>query len=202
MGVGSSWDHSLKTNPVSNPVIHAQTNFSIARLVSDEKVNDPAKPEIILEQVPAEVIACNFWLLAAAPGSPYLPQAWFQPEGQTLPVVGTLRQWFAQSEEAQSLVNAAPAAIHSQTIGHYLLLPHYEWGIADWHLEVIRPFIKKYTPTIGFSLAEATHAGRVTVIGDQNSYSDEDLNMLRNAGCIVERISGDGTSIATQLAER
>jgi hypothetical protein len=202
LGVGSPWDHTLKTNPVSNPVVHAQTNFTIARLATGEVVNDPVKPEIILEQMPAEVMACNFWLLAAAPDSPYLQQAWFQPEGQTMPVVGTIRQWFAHSEETRSPVNAAPAAKNSHTIGHYLLLPHYEWGIADWHLEVIRPFVKKYTPTIGFSLSEAAHAGRVTVIGNQNSYSDDDLNMLRNAGCIVERISGDGTSIATQLAER
>jgi hypothetical protein len=202
LGVGSPWDHTLKTNPIPNPVVHAQTNFTIARLAAGEEVNDPVKPEIPLEQLPEEVIACNFWLLAASPDSPYLPHAWFQPEGQTMPVVGTIRQWFAHLEEIRSTVKAAPATNQAHTIDHYLLLPHYEWGIADWHLEIIRPFVKKYTPTIGFSLAEAAHAGRVTVIGNQSSYSDEDINMLRNAGCIVERICGDGTSIATQLAER
>ncbi len=202
LGAGSPWDTASKANPVSNPVVHAQTNFTIARLASGETVTDPAKPEITLEPISDEVVSCNFWLLAAAPDSPYLQQAWVQPEGQTLPVVGTIRQWFAHLQETKVAAGVTAASKSAHAIEHYLLLPHYEWGIADWHLEVIRPFVKKYTPTIGFSLAEATHAGHVTVIGNQSSYSDDDINMLRSAGCVVERISGDGTSIATQLAER
>ncbi|MCJ7623647.1 MAG: hypothetical protein MUO76_09105 [Anaerolineaceae bacterium] len=87
-------------------------------------------------------------------------------------------------------------------IAHYLLLPTYEWGVADWHLEIIQPFVKKYRPTIGFSLKEAVLANRVTVIGNQQSFSDEIIDRLQAAGCEVERISGDGTTIATRLAER
>ena len=119
-----------------------------------------------------------------------------------MPAVGTIRQWFAQVEQKKPVVNPVTQANQGTIIAHYLLLPVYEWGVADWHLEIIRPFVKKFTPTIGFSLAEAAHATRVTVIGNLNSFSDEDMNMLRNSGCIVERICGDGTSIATQLAER
>jgi putative cell wall-binding protein len=62
--------------------------------------------------------------------------------------------------------------------------------------------VKKYRPTIGFSLEQASLAVKVTVIGNTQSFSDEQLDLLRNAGCQVERISGDGTSIATQLQER
>jgi hypothetical protein len=87
-------------------------------------------------------------------------------------------------------------------ISHYLLLPAYEWGVAEWHLDVIKPFVRKYQPTIGFSIAEAALAARVTVIGGEQSFSDEALADLRNHGCQVERIAGDGTTIATQLAER
>ena len=93
-----------------------------------------------------------------------------------------------------------PLPLSGQPIPHYLLLPRYEWGIADWHLEVIRPFVIKYQPTIGFSLDEASHAKRVTVIGGEGSCPDDELNQLRISGCAVERISGDGTSIATTLA--
>jgi hypothetical protein len=87
-------------------------------------------------------------------------------------------------------------------IEHYLLLPTYEWGVADWHLEIIQPFVKKYKPTVGFSLKEAVLSNQVTVIGNQQSFSDEILDRLQAAGCKVERISGDGTTIATKLAER
>jgi hypothetical protein len=87
-------------------------------------------------------------------------------------------------------------------IKHYLLLPTYEWGIAEWHLDAIKPFVKKYQPTIGFSLKEAVLASKVTVVGNEQSFPEEILERLRASGCEVERISGDGTSIATLLATR
>jgi hypothetical protein len=105
-----------------------------------------------------------------------------------------------EPSSAQLPTNQSVSTPHP--INHYLLLPRYEWGIADWHLDVIRPFVKKYQPTVGFSLDEAFFARRVTVIGNQQTFADETLNEMRAAGCLVERVSGDGTSIATQLAER
>ena len=87
-------------------------------------------------------------------------------------------------------------------IQHYLLLPSFDWGVADWYLQAARPFIKRHLPTVGFSLAEAAQATRVTVVGGEQFFSDEDLRNLRASGCIVERINGDGMSIATQLADR
>ena len=45
-------------------------------------------------------------------------------------------------------------------------------GISDFHLEIIRPIIKKYQPTIGFSLEEARQAQRVSVIGGPAAFSE------------------------------
>lgn len=109
---------------------------------------------------------------------------------------------------AQSPASIAEYAASSATaptlhpIQHYLLLPIYEWGVADWHLEVIRPFVKKHRPTVGFSLKEAALATQVTVVGSPQIFPDTVLEQLRGRGCIVDRISGDGTTIATLLAER
>ena len=91
---------------------------------------------------------------------------------------------------------------NARFIGHYILLPSYEWGVSDWHLDVVKPFVKKYQTTIGFSIDEAKHAARVTVIGNTQSIPEDTVDQLRLAGCLVERISGDGTSIASQLSER
>lgn len=93
----------------------------------------------------------------------------------------------------------APKALSQKPIQHYVLLPTYEWGVADWHLAVIQPFLKRHLPTVGFSLREAAAAERVTVIGGAQSFPDGQLDELRNAGCEVVRISGDGTTIASQL---
>ena len=166
-----------------------------------------------LEPIPAEVLACNFWLLSAETDSPYAPQAWYQPDGATLPVVASFRQWVARQPKipaskrywaANANIGQVPAESGSETvqphpISHYLLLPLYEWGIAEWHLDVIRNYVRKYHPTIGYSIEEAMLAEKVTVIGDPLIFSDETILNLGAAGCAVERISGDGTSIATQL---
>ena len=119
-----------------------------------------------------------------------------------MPVVGAIRQWYATTEEMKRKPKNAPAAPDTILIDHYLLLPSYKWGIADWHLDVIRPYIKKYAPTVGFSVGEACRSAHVTVVGNENDFSAEELQLLKTAACPVEWISGDGTNIASQLIER
>lgn len=214
--------------PPINEAGHAQRNIALAALMmnlnydaSALRSNSPVDTGV-LEFVPSEVLACNFWLLSAGKNSPESKDAWFQPDERTLPVTGALRQWLASQRQKPTTaptplrnpvqrppvvrpasptpVNGRGSAEKERPIIHYLLLPTYEWGVADWHLDVIRPFVKKYHPTIGFSLEEASHAWRVTVIGGAPSFPEEKIASLRASGCIVEQISGDGTSIATQLA--
>jgi hypothetical protein len=82
-------------------------------------------------------------------------------------------------------------------IDHYVLLPLYAWGVADWDLSLIQPLLQRSHPTIGFSLVEARLARRVTVVGGPGAISAEALSMLRAAGCQVERLLEDGTLVAT-----
>jgi hypothetical protein len=184
---------------------HAETIKSIIDLLSSKDAIDPQNPDNTLEPLPDEIAACNFWLLASDAGDPAHPQAWYQDENTTLPAAALLKEErpLAKHPHADfptAVDKGRQEEIHA--IRHYLLLPTYEWGVADWHLDVIRGFVKKYQPTIGFSLDEANMAARVTVIGNSQVFPDERLEQLRQAGCAVERISGDGTSIATQLNQR
>ncbi|MEJ5202481.1 MAG: hypothetical protein WHV66_09650 [Anaerolineales bacterium] len=206
----------VSTDPISKqfspqPVEdQTQTVMTIARLLNNENVSDPADSGRSLAPLPAEVISANFWLLAADTYSPYQSAAWYKVDGSRLPVVEKWVEWVKEvqvqvdksSQPKTPPVSGGNGSDVMHPIQHYLLLPSYEWGVADWHLEVIRPFVKKHRPTIGFSLREASLAERVTVVGSQQTFPEEDLQQLRNMGCEVERISGDGMSIATQLAER
>ena len=103
---------------------------------------------------------------------------------------------FTKEDENQPKAKAAG----DFRIAHYLLLPSFEWGVADWHLNVTRPFIKRHRPTVGFSLEEAYQAQEVTVLGGKEHFSESDITQLRNQGCVVRRIEGDGTKIASLLA--
>jgi hypothetical protein len=170
--------------------------------MSDEK---EAIPE--LEPVPAHVLCCNFWLLAAEDCCSNAKAAWYEVDGQAKPVAEAISEWqrnrsgpVQPERESKSVqVPTEPENRSEHSIQHYLLLPVYEWGVADWHLDVIRPFVKKYQPTVGYSLDEASKAARVTVVGGAKSFPLEIIEELKAGGREVMQIEGDGTVIATQL---
>ncbi len=144
-----------------------------------------------LEPLPEQVLGGAFFLLSAPEGSIEAEHSWYESDG-------TARPGTEMYLSGQSSVSSKGGADFLFT--HYLLLPTFDWGVADWHLEVTRAFIKKHQPTIGFSLAEARRAAQVTVLGGEENFSTADLNQLRNRGCLVRRVDGDGTKIASQLA--
>jgi hypothetical protein len=177
------------------PDQHAELVISIV-----ERLNGIPKAK----QISGYVEACCFYILGAEPGTDEYKNAWYKTGNESLPVVSLLTHNYGtkgglvEPQQIPEADNRYP----DHPISHYLLLPLYEWGVADFHLDVTRSFIKKNHPTVGFSIDEARLARKVTVLGGEDSFSDEVLIDLRNSGCVVERISGDGTSIATQLAER
>jgi len=175
------------------------------------------KSDLLSEAVPPEVLCCNFWLLASDAHHPEASHAWIKSDGSQLPVVEIMRRWVARRQTTSRVLqrDAArrkgngnghgkePAAVlaladeNGHPIDHYLLLPVYDWGVHDWHLEIMRQFVKQYQPTVGFSVAEASLAKRVTIIGGVQAFPEEILKVLRESGCQVERVTADGTLIAT-----
>jgi hypothetical protein len=175
---------------------HTTQNLLISRLVMGEKV--------ALDPIPQELLACNFWLLASTSSHPAVPAAWYQPDGTPLPVVAALQQWAAAhhwstAPTTQSEPLPAAKILPTRPIAHYLLLAPSDSGLMDWQLKAIRHFADRYHPTIGFSPVEAVHAARVTVLGDREKLPDSILDGLTTAGCVVDDLRGDGTTIATKM---
>ncbi len=167
----------------------------------------PDTGEDVPDPLSEMVMACNFWLLSAEEGDPCQKQALFDPDGTPRSVGQALLDWAQQNPRATTVQSLQAKNIpgdpaNSRPIRHYLLLPEYPDGISDWDWNVIRGFVKKYQPTVGFKKTEAALADQVTLVGSDQAFSEEDLDQLRHAGCQIEWIRGDGMSIATQLAER
>lgn len=101
--------------------------------------------------------------------------------------------------EAEAKATASKSLIDEKPIQHYLLLPAHETGVSDVVLNKVRPVIKRFSPTIGFSVEEAKMAKRVSVFPDPILFTDEKLNDLRSAGCTVEVLPQSGIEIATFL---
>jgi hypothetical protein len=81
------------------------------------------------------------------------------------------------------------------------LLPSYAADVSDVVLNKVRPLIKKYKPTVGFSLEEAFCASKVSIFPDPYLFTDEQINRLRDAGCEVEILPQSGIEIATLLQD-
>lgn len=178
------------------------TQLEIIKLL---KINNKSKNNEIgaFEPIPQNVLACNFYQLADEVRTNESSHSWYVSGQPQCSCVDALIE--EQSQIAEKNSTGIPNGFTSDDIHpirHYVLLPVYESGVSDWHLKVVQPFVKKYHATVGFSLNEALLAANVTVVASSKSIPEECLNDLRKAGCSVERISGDGTSIATQLLER
>ena len=140
-----------------------------------------------IEPISSSVVGGAFKFVDSARG-------WFTPEGDELPITEKIRK-LQKSKYIEA--SATPKGVPS--IAHYLLLPSFEWGIPDFHLDAIRPFIKNHQPTVGFSVEEAAQAKRVTVIGSEDDFPEKILRNLRDRGCVVDRVDTDGTTLASRL---
>ncbi len=156
-----------------------------ARLIARQEVDG-------LDPLPEEVIGGAIFSLTGNEDCCAAEHRWYSPDGEANPIVGAFMN--AETKPEAKRVDG------KFQISHYLLLPSFDWGVADWHLNVTRSFIKKHRPTVGFSLEEAFQAEQVTVVGGEENFSEKDLSQLRNQGCLVRRIEGDGTKIASLLA--
>lgn len=188
---------ALTASPVDANVYHPDL-LAVARLACGEEVTLPGT-ETALDPLPEDVTACCMWLLTADNSSPYASQGWYQADGTP----GILAEsWKNHINQQKQPVAKSFLGTQVGSIEHYLLLPTFEWGVADWHLELIRPYIKRYRPTVGFSIQEAAMAKRVTVIGNEAAFPQETLQALRSSGCVVEQISESGMDFATLQSQR
>ena len=98
---------------------HVQRNISLLKVVQGE-----AEPPFI-EGLPAEVLACNFWILATTPQNPSDigkdeliqsdHQAWYRADGTTSPIVGFLRQWQVNRKVPQPQVDEHAPQVETTT---------------------------------------------------------------------------------------
>ena len=162
-----------------------QSLLNGARLIARQEVDG-------YDPLPEEVLGGAFWVLTGGENCCAPEFHWYNQKGEPNPIVREFLRWGEPRSETKSNPGSP--------ISHYLLLPSFEWGVADWHLKVTRSFIKRHRPTVGFSLEEALQAKQVTVVGGKEHFSEADLSKLRNQGCKVRRVDGDGPKIASLLA--
>ncbi len=188
------------TDPSFLPV-DEQWHESCIRQIIQAQARDELSPNLL---------NINFWLLTAADDSPFAAEAWYRNNGTTVAAVDVLKQRLQVQNKAAKVLKAVGAlgggasaqadCGAAKSIQHYLLLPSFEWGMSEWHWSAAIDYVKAFQPTCGFSPREAAQAQRVTIVGNEQGVSRDTENMLRLAGCVVERVAGrDGEETAALL---
>lgn len=76
-------------------------------------------------------------------------------------------------------------------------------GREQWHrLVLTRNYARRFNVAFGFSVQDAFHARRVTIVGDASQISLEDEAQLKHAGIRVERWLGDLNALEIILNDR
>ena len=88
------------------------------------------------------------------------------------------------------LDEARPVESPLKVIEHYLLFwqTPTNWAREEWRSA--ENYLGKFRVTMGFSVDDAMHAKRVTIVGDSSGVSADVESHLLAAGCQVERIPG------------
>ena len=134
------------------------------------------------------ILGCLFWILSTSEPNEDGKTAFFDITGEVkVPEIKSYKEKLENTRK-QNLEYAVSDRLAEwiYPIDHYLLLPSYEWGIPENTFDRIRPILRDSRPTIGFSLIEATNARKVTVWNENGAFSVKDIDILREAGCLID----------------
>ncbi|MEX2144248.1 MAG: hypothetical protein WD740_06610 [Anaerolineales bacterium] len=142
--------------------------------------------------VPANVLACNLWLLSAEEESQAAHSAWFELNSKPTKIGREWIDWQKGEVETKSTPPVGHRAVDSASPqnsaladSHYLLLP----STMDYPMEAIRAFLHENSSAIvGASPAEAANAARVTLAGGMQAFPDDVVKNLIQAGCTIHAL--------------
>jgi len=168
------------------------SSLSIEKLIDmaqmDPSTSDPEMEGLIFDE---NVIACNLWILnSSAEESSDNSTDLLKAINHSDQAINTIKNHQVKYASQNSIQNdyqvARKVADWVYAIDHYLLLPRYDWGIPEYLFDRVRPIIRQFMPTIGFSLSEASLARKVTIWNENNAFSEKDILFLKQAGCEVD----------------
>ena len=107
----------------------------------------------------------------------------------------------ANLRRVELTVPAPAQEITGSPFSHYVLLGAPDRATTRAHLTLLAPVLAQKRLAFGFDMQEATHAGRVTVVGDGEAVPESTLIYLIQHGVKVQRLAGTLQEILDQLRE-
>jgi hypothetical protein len=106
----------------------------------------------------------------------------------------------SNTRQINLVIPVVEPGVPAKTINHYLLLGPPTSRGRQTNLILAMDYILAFSVTVGFSVAEAKQAQRVTIIGEGISAADQ--QKIRDSGSQIEILTGDAYDIETKLISR
>lgn len=103
--------------------------------------------------------------------------------------------------EPVAVPSAEAPPTREEPMAMYVLLPPPHHPLSRAVLLAALPFLRRSRSVAGFRVEEAQAARQVLLVGDESVYPPEVEAMLREAGCEVDRVSGDVSELFVMFRE-
>lgn len=130
-------------------------------------------------RIPEAVLAFNYHLLAADPGTAEHAAAWFASPDEPKPIVAALERML------NAVTQTPKTSVTKKPLRHYVLMP--EGGLPEPAWGSVRELATD--GVFGYSAEEAQHASLVTIVGDESAIPPSVERKLAKHGCQVRRIA-------------
>jgi len=163
-------------------------------LLDGENVYESTQQNDHLESIPEEVLCCNFWFLSSEENSVFTQYRWYSETQQKSPLAQAILDYrkgqvFINDDQDSLIEEKKIIDKPSFPLPRYLLLPSKDYVFNQAQRESIRKYITRYQPEIGISLEHASQAAVVTIIDNDEYYSEVELESLSQHGCLVQKLS-------------
>ena len=162
--------------------------LAIYRLLKGENVYDVLDGSHLFQPIASDVIGCCFYLLAS--DSPDLQGChWYSADGQRFPPAQAfyIREQIHQEEKALSEPEESQPMVNYQH-NRYVLIAYDLQPETPRLLELLHPYIEKFSPMIGFSAAEAQKSAVILAIAPANRPEPPEFELIQNNGSLVKII--------------
>jgi len=182
----------------SNEVMLNKDNIlKINFLLNNENVYDTSHNSEHLEAIPEDILCCNFWLFGSNLENQFSTLNWFFDHQQFSAIVQSFvdhHNEIFSSEGNHEIDEGKTITSEKQSfiLKRYLLLPSIESVFQPFQQESVQNYIARYQPSIGFSVEDASKAAVVTIV-NQSSFSEAELEILYQRGCLVQNLKNSNS---------
>lgn len=180
--------------PALDEITHSMRVTELARMFADGDL-----PEYLFNH--------TFFALGQGVNDPSDLHAWYKSDGRRLPAVAALKLLKSQGRLRRRITSTSLAHSSTGQLSHYLLLLASPDGDASngWTTEGLlqsaAAYVARFRPSVGFSLAEAGAAQRVTIVAAPGTDGLAAERLLTREGCIVERIDVGSVDEAKRILD-